>query len=591
MVNILKDISFSNKKWIKAEEDNLIIDQISRIYSIDRVIAGVLYKRKVDLKEIQSFLDPKIKNQLKDPYKIRDMEKACSIIYEALNKKTKIVILGDYDVDGITSTAILVKYLKKLKAEVISYIPDRYTEGYGISMKSLKNIEKFGADLLILLDNGSSAVAEIAKAKEMGMKVVIIDHHVLDINMPNADAIINPKRIDDYSEEHNLCTVGLVFLFLIALNTYLERQNYYKQNDCSKEDIMKYLDLVALGTVCDMVPLRGLNRSMVFQGIKLMQKRNNHSLKALSDNLGLNKPLDVETLAFSFGPCINSGSRMGDSNIALNLFLAEDSSITNDLARKLIKINHSRQQEEDRIIQSAVQLIDKMDIHGSSCIFVGSQDWMAGIVGIIAGRIKDNYAKPALIYAIDKNTGIATCSGRSIDSVNIGDIIIGAKQKGLILKGGGHAMAVGFSFDITKKDDIFNFFNDKISQKITNNAQTESSIVIDDIISLKAVNIEFAENIQNMQPFGIDFSEPMFMLNNVQITYVRQIGENKNHIMVELNDGFNAKAKAFCYKCLPGKLGDTLIKKEGERVDLVVALKVSVYQAKLQTNLVIRDIG
>lgn len=589
-MQILNDQSSSGKTWLKITIDTEVAKKVSILYKIEIILATILLNRGVSIEDIPSFLDPKLKHQMQDPNLLKDMDKFCKRIHKSLDNKEKIIILGDYDVDGITSSSMLYKYLKNLQAKVQTYIPNRYTEGYGISLKALENIAKEKPKLLILLDNGSVSFSEVKKAKELGMDVLIVDHHSVDIELPEVEAFINPKQIDDLSNNNNLCTAGLVFMCMVALNSYLEEENYFSKNKIKKENILNYLDLVALGTVCDMVPLQGLNRALVFQGLKIMHKRENISIRSLSDALCINKAIDVETLGFSFGPCINAGSRMGDSQLPLNLFTTEESYVADSLANKLIMLNEKRQEEEDKIIQSATVEIANKKLENNSVIFVGSEYWSGGIVGIIAGRIKENYGKPALIFSIDKEKGIATGSGRSVEGVDLGNIIIGAKQKGLLLKGGGHSQAVGFSLSMEKEAELFEFIESKVKFALKNKALSRN-IDVDEVLSLYAINEKLANEISKIQPFGINFKEPVFMLSNVKITNVKQIGKNKNHLMLDITDGFKYKTKAFCYKCLPSILGESIIANENKFVDVVISVKLNFYQGKNYVNLVIIDIS
>ncbi|MCL2567360.1 MAG: single-stranded-DNA-specific exonuclease RecJ [Alphaproteobacteria bacterium] len=588
MMQILKEKSATQKTWLKEPSDNNLAKKSEDLYKIPVLLANILLSRGVSLADIPTFLDPKLKNSMKDPFLLQDMQKFCDRIHKALTANEKIMILGDYDVDGITSTAILFSYLKNLNANVDSYIPNRYSEGYGVSFKALENILKNKPDILILLDNGTVSFAEIAEANEKGIEVIIIDHHATDTQIPQTVAFINPKRNDDTSKNENLCTAGLVFLSLAALNSHLDGKNYFTAG-MVKENLLKYLDLVALGTVCDMVPLVGFNRAVVFQGLKIMHRRENIGLKVLADCLNINKPLDVETLGFSFGACINAGSRMGESALALDLFLEKEEHLAVNLAQRLISLNQQRQAEEDKIIQAATQEIASLNLEESPLIFVGSPYWSSGIVGIISGRIKENYGKPALIYSVDEEQGIATGSGRSIENVDLGNIIIGAKQKGLLIKGGGHSQAAGFSFALEKKDELFVFLQEKINFALKNKI-IERNLMVDAVLPINAINENFAASLSQLQPFGINFKEPTFMLSKVCLANIKQVGKNKNHIMLDVVDN-KYKLRAFCYKSIPSLLGESILQNENKFVDVVVEAKLNFYQGKNYVNLIILDIA
>jgi single-stranded-DNA-specific exonuclease len=589
---VLTNKSATNKVWVKHKVDNNIITQIANFYQIPEVMAKLLYIRGVDIKEVSAFLNPKIKDLMIDPHHIVDMEKACNVIISSILNNEKITILGDYDVDGITSTTVLYKYLKSLGANVFYYIPDRYKEGYGVSMAALENIKANKPDLLILLDNGSVAYQEVLHANEVGIKVIIVDHHAVELSPPKACAIVNPNRFDDNSKLNHLCTVGLVFFLVVALNRLLSGNEYLK--DKIPCDIMSFLDLIALGTLCDMVPLKGINRAFVTQGLKLMQKKQNMPLRILSENLGIDKPIDMETLGFTFGPIINAGSRMGKSTLPLELLLAQSESTALAISEELLQNNKQRQKEEDKMIQHALQTLSEIDEHyNKNFVFVGSENWLSGIVGIIAGRLKENYNKPACAFAIDKEKNIATGSGRSVPNIDLGAIILGAKQKGLLIKGGGHSQAVGFSFAMEKKDELFEYINKQIhliSKSDHLEEQKQMQILVDEVIPINAINIDFIEKIQSLAPFGINFPEPIFMLSNVKLSQVEIIGEHKNHISCLVGDGFKYYIKGFCFKSVPSTLGQSIVEKNNQFCSLLVNVKKNIYKGKTYSNLIIKDI-
>jgi len=373
-------------------------------------------------------------------------------------------------------------------------------------------------------------------------------------------------------------------MFLVALNNYLLLENNIKDN--KKIDLLPYLDLVAMGTICDMVPLIGVNRAFVFQGLHIMQKRQNIGLRAIYDELKINQPINYETIGFTIGPLINCGSRMGNSYLPLKLLLVEDSLSAENLAKQLIELNKDRQKEEAKIIELAIEELSNKS-NENTFIFEGSSQYLSGIIGIVAGRLKEIYKKPALVYSIDENTKICTCSGRSIDGIDLGNIIIQAKNQGLLIKGGGHSQAVGFSFNLEKLDEIRNFFDSKFKHFFKNHIK--KNLEIDCVIPINAINIELAKNLQLLQPYGISFSEPLFMLSNVHIKNIKQIGANKNHLQIEVGDGFKYYLKAFCYKCLPSVLGEFLLNHDNSFVNLVVSIKLNLYQGKEYVNLVLLD--
>ncbi len=588
-MNILKNLSINHNKWIKQDSNDTEIHQIKKIYNLDTITATILANRKIVLQDISAFLDPKLKQLMPNPSVLKDMDVACERLFYHLSKNSKIMIFGDYDVDGITSVAILYKYLSTLSNNLITFLPNRYKHGYGLSMLCIDEVINAKPELVILLDNGSSSVIEIEKLIEHKIDSIIIDHHSVDGKLPRANAFINPKRLDDTSQLDYLCTAGLVFMFVVAFNRMLEQKNFFN-NEIKKIDIMVFLDLVALGSVCDMVPLVKLNRAYVFQGIKLMQKRQNIPLKILYDVLKINKPIDYEVLGYLIGPLINCGGRMGKSDLPLKLLLTNDENEATILSEKLIELNQNRQKEESKVVNLAIdQILDQQN--SGDFIFAGSDSFLSGVIGIVAGRIKEIYNKPVCIYSIDKNTGICSASGRSIEGIDLGNIIISAKNSGLLIKGGGHTQAVGFSFYLNKLNEVESFINKKISYLLKNNNIEEKNLIVDSVIPINSVNQFLADKIQLLSPFGMNFKEPLFMLSCVKISNVKQIGANKNHLQLDVSDGFKYKIKSFCYKSLPGNLGDVLLKKNNEFVHLVVNIKSNFYQGKNYVNLVIVDIA
>jgi len=585
---ILKDKSATFKQWIKYDSDDLA-EQFTRISNIPKVSATILANRVDSINMVDSFLNPKIKTQMQSPLLLKDMQTACDILLQAIQTNQQVLILSDYDVDGITSATILSKYLKHMQASIQVYIPDRYTEGYGLSALSLSNILKLKFDVLILLDNGSSSITEVATLLQHNKQVIIIDHHAVDVTMPPAQAFINPKRVDDLSKNENLCTVGLVFLYIVALNRIIQNENYFIKNSINPVNILGYLDLVALGTVADMVPLIGLNRAYVLQGIKILQQRNNLPLKTLADTLKINKPLETQDLAFSISPCINAGSRMGFNTLSFDLLNASTEEDALKLAEKVVSVNNNRKIEEDKIIQAAVQEIREQNLENNSIIFVGSKHWIAGVIGIIAGRVKEIYHLPTCIFSIDTKTNTATASGRSITGVDLGNIIIAAKQKGLLIKGGGHSQAVGFTFHLSKQEELFQFLNQKISSLLNSKESNIGTFMVDNILNIHEINQNFTREIQKLQPFGNFFAEPYFMLPKVVLKNVKQIGSMKNHISCEVYGNYNFKLKAFCYKCLPSLLGEFLLKSNESPVDLLVSIQLNFFKGKYYNNLIIKD--
>lgn len=577
--------SSTNKYWYLQQQDTNNINTINKLYNLTPTIAKILLNRGLGVKDVEAFVNPKLKNLMPNPKILHQLQQGVDLLTTHITNKSNIMLFGDYDVDGITSISVFYKYLQQCAIDCSVFIPNRFTQGYGLNANSLQHVLTQKPNLLILLDNGSGSYNEVKELRQNNIDVIIIDHHALEVTPPQANAIINPKSFADSSNLNYLCTVGLVFLFLVELNNTLHKNNII----LNKINLMQFLDLVALGTIADMVPLIGVNRAYASNGIKLLQNSSNVGLQALINAINLDKAIDYDTIGFYLAPLINAGARMGDSQISFNLLNSTNSTQANALALQLSSLNQQRQQQEDITINQAIaEITNNKQINNNSVIMVGSSQWSAGTVGIIAGRLKEIYNKPACVFAIDGNN-VATASGRSVDGVDLGELILGARARGLLIKGGGHSQAVGFSFNLQNQQALQDFLNNEVQKKYTTSS-LQTNLVIDDVLPVNSINVAFGYKLQTLLPFGINFAEPLFMLNNVQLKQVKQIGQQNNHISCLVTDGFKYYLKAFAFKSLPGILGQTLLTQDNKFVDLAVCIKVNVYQGKEYINLIIKDV-
>ncbi|MGV3278341.1 single-stranded-DNA-specific exonuclease RecJ [Rickettsiales bacterium LUAb2] len=581
-------ISVTGKTWISQQNPNNIVELLVEKYGISNILANLLLNRNINQEKITYFLDPKLRNFMIDPSLIKDMDNAILIMLDIILNKQSVYILGDYDVDGMTSTAILYNYLTNLEVPVNYYIPNRFSEGYGGGIDSVKNIITQKPSLVIMVDNGSSSIDEIELLRNNNIKVIVLDHHVTQPLMPNANALVNPNRLDDTSNLGYLCAGGLVFLFLVALNRALNNNNYF--SDKKPIDLLQYLDLVAMATVCDMVPLTELNRAYVTQGIKILISGKHVGLSSLLEVLNFNNKIDAETLGFTLGPIINAASRLGKEHLAIELLTTRNPNRAIQLAVEMKELNQNRQAIEDQIINQAVGEINNIKLNDNDkFIFIGNHEWSKGLVGIVAGRIKEIHHKPTCVYAVDASTNIATASGRSIPNLDLGSIVIAAKQAQLLTKGGGHSQAVGFSFNLDRKEEIFQFFNEKINRQI-NKHNINPNLQIDADISLTAIDNRLIIDLLKLQPFGVQFSEPIFKISRVFINNIQQIGAQKNHLAFEVTNGYK-KVKGIAFKAIPSILGENLLKLNNQEVDIVVTVKANFYKGNTYPNLILLDIS
>ena len=417
--------SMLGKAWAVSDSYEQEID----LRDTENLIKKILHSRGIiGDTEIERFLHPSIKEYMPDPFVLKDMDRATGIIADAICSGQKIAIYGDYDVDGITSTAIFIKYLRRIGADVSWHLPTREGEGYGLNISAIEQIAQSGVKLMITVDCGISGTEEVKKAKELGLKVVITDHHSPDNVLPDADAIVNPKRADDTSGLSFLAGVGVAFLTLVALNRELKNRNFFN-GDFQQINLLNYMDFVALGTICDTMPLIGLNRAFVSTGLKVLGLRQNLGLKTLMDLAGIKQP-SVYAAGFAIGPRLNAAGRLDSAAPALELLLTDNPLVANDLANKLHRMNQERIDIQNAIMLSATDMADRCCKDGKCSLFVCGDNWHGGVMGIIAGRLKDKYNLPTCVAT--RSEGIINGSGRSVPEIDLGKIIHDALAAGIM---------------------------------------------------------------------------------------------------------------------------------------------------------------
>jgi single-stranded-DNA-specific exonuclease len=500
-MKIISEKSISGKMWVipgDAVDGGNIVDSI-------------LERRGICGEEKRIFLNPSLMEQMPDPNVLKGMAKAVQIVADFIKTKKKIAIFGDYDVDGITSAAILIKFLKELGADVIWHLPDRESEGYGLNSASVNDFAKEGAGLLITVDCGTGAAAEVAAAKKLGMKVVVTDHHDAVENLPDADAFINPKQAGDESGLSYLAGVGVAFMFLVALNRALGHP---------VSDMMGFLDLVALGTICDTMPLLGLNRAIVKTGLKVLERRGNVGLSALMESARVKKA-DVYAAGFMLGPRLNAAGRIIDANLALDLILTDNRITADGLAEKLNEMNARRQAIQNKILLDADDMAKSRKDAGAFCLYVSGDDWHGGVMGIVAGRLKEKYGLPCCVATRSKTA--VNGSGRSIDGVDIGKIIHLALANGIISAGGGHKAAAGFELSPENENKFADFLDNEV-KAVLNGIRPLPKINIDIEMDAGGANAELAAGLEKLAPFGIGNREPTLCLYGGVWTFGRRIG-------------------------------------------------------------------
>ena len=577
-------LSISGRSWVLKNFNQEDIYFLKDNFSLDEITSKLLSIRKIKKEEINSFLNPSIKNFLPNPDVLLDMNKATSRTLDAVNKKEKIGIFGDYDVDGATSSALLGKYFSKLKLEYEIYIPDRKREGYGPTVKSFEYLIKKGVKIIFTVDCGTLSFDAINYAKKNKIDVIVLDHHQSEINLPNAFSIINPNRLDDKSNLQYLCAAGVTFMFLVSINRKLRINGWFDKHNLHEPDLINYLDLVSLGTVCDVVPLIGLNRALVKQGLKILKIKKNVGLKTLLDICKIETSPSVYHLGFMLGPRINAGGRVGKCSHGANLLLDTNPKSAFKLATELDHFNKERQMLEKDLLQKILN--QTKDYSEDPVLVLSGDNWHEGIIGIVAARLKDKFNKPVIIISIENKIGKA--SARSIVGFDIGSVIIAATQKKILIKGGGHKMAGGFSI----KAENIEKFKDFIFKKFRNINEDLTSIkplLFDSVISSAAVNLDFYEKVNILSPFGSGNPEPRFIIENLKTLNGKIVGNNHIKSILIGKDGSTIKTIAF--NALEKDLGAYLLKKNNKQFHIAGKLSLNDWKGQSNVEFIIDDIS
>jgi len=576
--------SVSGKKWIFKKFDNNDIKKFTEIYSIKEIVAKLIAIRKNYISDINLFLNPTIKNYLPNPLKLKDMDTALQRTYESIVKRESIGIFGDYDVDGASSTAILSKYFLSINQKIHTYIPDRKREGYGPSVLGFDSLIKLGAKLIFTVDCGTLSFEPLESAKNKNIDVVVLDHHQSDIKIPQACAIVNPNRHDDTSNLNYLCAAGVCFMFLVGLNKKLRDNNWFKKNNISEPNLLNFLDLVSLGTVCDVVPLVDLNRAIVKQGLKIIKKRSNLGLKTLYDLCNIQSSPTTFDIGYQLGPRINAGGRVGKSSHGAELLTSEDPQRAYMLALDLEKYNKERKSIELLLSEEIFEKI-KYFLNDPVLVLSGS-GWHEGILGIIAARIKDKYNKPTILISLSENIGKG--SARSVAGFDIGSQIIKAVQLNIIKKGGGHKMAGGFVLKKEKIDEFRSFLIKNFNRNKYYDNEIKN-IYLDSSIAPTALNVDFYNEINSLGPFGSGNIEPKFVIENLKLISSHIVGENHIKSILQGNDG--TVIKSFAWNCVNGPLEPFLSKTNKKKFHIAGKMRKNEWKGKKDIEFIIEDIS
>lgn len=585
-------LSLKGQRWCLAPRMDRLAGLISQQLGKPLEIGQLMVARGIIAPEdAVKFLDPSLKEFLPDPSILKDMDKAVAVILERLERGGKIAVFGDYDVDGATSGSILLAFFKALGGDAISYVPDRMTEGYGPNPKAMKKLAKQGVDLVITVDCGTLSFDAFEAAYAAGMRVVVVDHHKANTKLPRAEAIINPNRLDEpksvTDQLGHLAAVGVCFLLVVALNRAADQTGYYQRKKIEAPNLFSYLDRVALGTVCDVVSLTGLNRAFVSKGLKVMKDRYNLGLRALGDIAKLSEAPSAYHLGFVFGPRINAGGRVGRSDLGTRLLSTDDAAEADKIAKELDRYNLDRRALEQDVTESALEAATLLDAQGAlpPVLCLKGMGWHPGVIGIVASRLKERYGRPVLICSEDE-TGEIKGSGRSITGVDLGAAVMAAGDKGLTLKGGGHAMAAGVSLISDQFEEFAAFLNDQLAESIIK-ARAGRKLTLDLALTLTGATIPLVASLDSLAPYGIGNPAPRILFEDVTVIDVTLVGKNHLRVILKQADGKTLKAMAF--RAADEDWGQALKRARGQRYHLAGRLKLDMWTGAPRVDLTLED--
>ncbi len=557
--------------------------ELSRVLQIPDVVGRVLAGRGVTVDQGADYLNPTLKSMLPDPSQFRDMDSASERIGAAVRDGDPIAIFGDYDVDGATSTALLVRFLRAVGGSVSIYIPDRVAEGYGPNAPALRRLAEEGIKVVITVDCGMTAHDALREGRAAGLDVVVVDHHAPEAGLPEALAVINPNRLDESREFGQLAAVGVAFLLAVAVNRALRDSGWYRNGDRVEPDLRQWLDLVALGTVCDAVPLLGLNRALVVQGLKVMASRTNAGLVALADVAGIRQRPGTYHAGFVLGPRVNAGGRVGQADLGAHL-LSEDNPVEAErMAAELDRHNAERKTVEAMVLEDAKSVAEALDPE-LPVLVVAKEGWHPGVIGIVASRLTERYRRPTFVVAIAE--GIGRGSGRSVHGVDLGAAVIAARQSGLLVNGGGHPMAAGLTVEVGQILALEAFLCDHVSRQ-GGSTDDVPSLGFDGALGVSAATTDLVDLLERAGPYGSGNAEPRFAVTGARIVKADIVGSD--HVSCILSCGDGGRLKTIAFRRANDSLGEGLLGSVGTSLHIAGHLRADEWQGRRDAQLIVED--
>jgi single-stranded-DNA-specific exonuclease len=578
--------SAKGQRWEPRLENTRAAEAMAQRYDLPDILCRVLAARGIELEQAENFLNPTLRGLMPPPSALRDLEKGADRLAHAIMSGEKIGIITDYDVDGVSSGALMLRFLRAVGSNASVYIPDRVTEGYGPSQRAVQSLKEQGTQLMLTLDCGVQSHDPLAHAADLGMDAIIVDHHQASAELPRAHAVINPNRMDDTSGLGHLCAAGVTFMLVATTSKALRTKGHYA-SPTGEPNLLQWLELVALATVCDVVPMKGLNRAYVTQGLKVMSRRENHGLAALADVAGLKRRPDAYALGFMLGPRLNAAGRVGHADEAIALLMAQDRGEAMHLAQELDILNRQRQTIEMRVVDEAKAQAERSlgKERNASVIVTAAENWHPGVVGLAAARLKESFRLPSFALAISKTTGLATGSGRSITGVDLGSAVRRALEAGVIEKGGGHAMAAGLTVKVDRLSDLRQVLEDALSKQV--DAARDDALLVDGALTASGASLDLIELLEQAGPYGSGHAQPVFVFPAHRVLYADKAGTDHIRCTLAASDGTRIKAIAF--RAMGTELGELLLSERQMPLHIAGRLVADEWGSKRQPSVQIED--
>ncbi|MBY0565174.1 MAG: single-stranded-DNA-specific exonuclease RecJ [Hyphomonadaceae bacterium] len=549
--------SLTGRRWRARDADLSLVEALRRRFSLPEIAARLMASRGITLEAAPGFLEPTLKTHFPDPSSFADMDEAARVIEDAIVLNRRCAVFADYDVDGGSSAAQIVRYFRARGRELLIYVPDRMKEGYGPSALAFERLKAQGVELVITVDCGAAAEGPLNAAADMGLDVVVLDHHLMSGPPPRARAVVNPNRLDCPSGQGHLTAAGVVLVALAAVNREARRRGSIGSNNLP--DLVQTLDLAAIGTVCDVAPLTGFNRAIVAQGLKVLRNGKNIGLVALAENAGRKGHASVYDFGFVLGPRINAGGRVGDASLATRLLSTEDADEARELAATLEALNQERRQREAEMLAEA-ETAAIAEAEQRAVVIVGSHLWHPGVIGIAAGRLKDKLLKPTIVLGGVNQHEPAKGSGRSTPGVNLGAAVAAAKEAGLLINGGGHAAAAGLTVEWARVEALKDFLSERLQGELAAAEGEARALSIDASGGIGALDLSLIDALDRIGPYGPGHPEPVFALADVRVPFAKLVKED--HVRFTLEDVRGARIGGIAFRAMKGPLGEALMKRD-----------------------------